>query len=69
MNLIYSPHARKMMKRRGISEAEVEACLQDHDILYTDKKGNPKYSAHIGERYIKAVVAKENSNFVITVED
>jgi phage antirepressor YoqD-like protein len=69
MNLEYSIHAREMMKLRGISEAEVEACLQDHDILYTDKKGNPKYNTHVGERYIKVVVAKDDSSFVITVED
>jgi len=69
MNLEYSPHARKRMKQRKISETEVEACLQDHDILYFDKKGNPKYNTHIGERYIKVVVAKDDPNFVITVED
>lgn len=69
MNLEYSVHARDMMIQRGISEAEVEACLQDHDILYTDKRGNPKYNTHIGERYIKVVVSKDDPNFVITVED
>ena len=69
MNLVYSTHACKMMKRRRISEEEVKACLQDHDILYTDKKGNPKYSTHVRGRYIKVVVAKDDPNFVITVED
>lgn len=69
MNLDYSLHARKRMRQRRISEEEVESCLQNQEILYTDKKGNPKYKAHIGKRYIKVVVAKDNPNFVITVED
>jgi len=69
MKLQYSGHARRMMRLRSISEAEVEACLEDHDILYTDKRGNPKYNKHIGERYIKVVVFKDDSNFVITAED
>jgi len=47
----------------------VKDCLQDHDILHIDKMGNPKYKKHIGERYIKVVVAKDDPNFVITVED
>jgi hypothetical protein len=57
------------MEQRRISEVEVEACLQDHDILYTDKKGNPKYKKYVGKRYIKVVVQKDNPDVVITVED
>ena len=69
MKLQYLPHARKRMRQRKISEAEVEACLQDHDILYLDKKGNPKYKTYVGDRYIKVVVQKDNPLVVITVED
>ncbi len=69
MKIQYLPHARKRMRQRSISEAEVEACLQNHDILYQDKKGNPKYDAYVGNRRIKVVVQKENPSVVITVED
>ena len=69
MNLEYSLHARKRMKQRRISEEEVKSCLQSHEILYTDKKGNPKYTAVIGGRCIKVIVSKDNPNYVITVED
>ncbi|MBI2850184.1 MAG: DUF4258 domain-containing protein [Chloroflexi bacterium] len=69
MDLVYSDHALKRMKERAVSESDVETCLRDHDILSTDRNGNPKYSRHIGERYIKVVVAKDDHNFVITVED
>ncbi len=69
MELHYLPHAQKRMRQRRISEAEVEACLQNHDILYRDKKGNPKYTVHVSKRCIKVVVQKENPLVVITVED
>ena len=68
MELEYLPHARKRMIQRRVSEAEVEACLNNHDILYLDKKGNPKYTADINNRCIKVVVQKENPLVVITVE-
>lgn len=67
--LKYTSHARQRMKQRRISEAEVEACLQDHDLLYRDKKGNPKYDTYVEGRRIKVVVQKENNSVVITVED
>ncbi len=69
MELQYLPHARRRMGQRRISEEEVETCIQAYDILQRDKKGNPKYKAHIGDRYIKVVVQKENPSVVITVED
>lgn len=69
MSLKYSTHARKRMRQRRISETEVEGCLQNQEILYLDKKGNPKYTSYIGGRCIKVVVAKDNPKYVITVED
>ena len=69
MELQYLPHALKRMKQRGISKEEVEACLNNHDVEYQDKKGNPKYRADVGGRRIKVVVQKENPLVVITAED
>ncbi len=69
MKLQYLPHARERMKQRRISEAEVEACLQDHDVFSFDRKGNPKYKRDVGERCIKVVVQKDNPSVIITVED
>ena len=69
MELQYLPHARRRMRQRGVSEAEVEACLQDYDISYQDKKGNPVYIANISGRRIKVIVQKENLLVVITVGD
>lgn len=69
MELQYLPHALKRMKQRRISKEEVEACLQNHDVEYRDKKGNPKYRADVAGRRIKVVVQKENPLVVITAED
>ena len=67
--LKYLPHARERMKERNISRAEVESCLTNHDISYTDRKGNPIYCANVGGRRIKVVVQLDNPSVVITVGD
>ena len=68
--LTYKNHARKRMRQRSISEAEVEYCLKNHDISYTDKKRNPIYIAYThSNRRIKVIVDKDNLNEVITVAD
>ena len=67
--LKYKKHARKQMRRRKITEAEVEACWNDHYAEYFDKKGNPIYVARVEGRRIKVVVQKEDNNVVITTGD
>lgn len=69
MRLIYMEHARDQMIERRISEAEVEACWNDHHTTYTDKKGNPNYIADVRGRRIKVVVNKQNDRVIITVAD
>lgn len=66
--LTYKKHAIKRMRQRGISETEVNHCLNYHHICYTDKKGNPIYIADTPNgRRIKVVVAKDEPNTIITV--
>jgi len=67
--LIYTEHAREQMYDRGISEAEVEACWNNHHTTYTDKKGNPIYIADVQDRRIKIIVKKQNTRVVITAAD
>jgi hypothetical protein len=67
--LIYTRHARDQMRDRRISEMEVESCWNDHDITYTDKKGNPNYIADVGGRRIKVVVKKQDNRVIITAAD
>jgi len=60
------------MTERAISEAEVQSCLENYDISYADKKGNPIYIANLATgRRIKVVVEAGSSDpiIVITVAD
>ena len=68
--LTYKRHAQKRMGERRISEEEIEYCLNNHDISYTDKKGNPIYITVMPNgRRVKVVVEKDNPQTVITVGD
>jgi len=67
--LRYRRHARTQMRRRKITEREVEACWNDHYAEYSDKKGNPIYIADVEGRRIKVVVQKEDNSVVITTGD
>jgi hypothetical protein len=57
------------MIERHISEAEVEACWNDHYADYPDKKGNPNYIGVVRGRRIKVVVSKSDNRVIITVAD
>ncbi len=69
--VIYSRHAKIQMKFRRISKDEVEYCLNNHTLDYTDKKGNPIYVAKTPSgRRIKVVVEKSSNPIkVITAAD
>ncbi|MCK4368900.1 MAG: DUF4258 domain-containing protein [Dehalococcoidales bacterium] len=68
--LQYTNHARKRMRERSITKAEIEYCLNNYDVSHTDKKGNPVYrSTTPNDRRIKVVVAKDNPDKIITVGD
>ena len=66
----YSGHARWQQRERSITDAEVEACLNNYDTRHTDKKGNSVYRAKLASgRGIKVVVAQDDDSFIITVAD
>jgi hypothetical protein len=67
--LRYSTHARDRMRERDVTEADVAAVLDDHDVSFADRKGNPCYVRHVSGRRIKVVVAADDAGFVITVID
>jgi len=68
--LYYTRHAKDRMQERRITEKEVEYCIQNYHTSYTDKKGNPIYSAQLPSgRQIKVVVQANNPKIVITVAD
>jgi hypothetical protein len=55
--LHYSNHAKRQMRRRGITEQEVEYCLQNYDITYPGRAGATIYKGYVqsGKR-IKVVI-------------
>ena len=65
----FSKHAQKRLRERKISKQEVSQYLQDYDVRYSDKDGNPIYKADVGNRRIKVVRKGDDPNFVITVTD
>lgn len=70
MNVQYSKHAKDQMQDRSINDSEVKECLASWDIRCTDKKGNTIYKARLRSgKGIKVVIAKDDSNFIITVAD
>ena len=71
MKIEYLQHALDQMKERRISKEEVESCINDHAVEYTDRGGNPIYVASIKGRRIKVVVKKDcvNPIMVITTAD
>jgi hypothetical protein len=57
------------MRERNVTEDEVSAVLNEHDVSFADRKGNPCYARQLGDRRVKVVVAQDDMNFVITVID
>jgi len=68
----YTRHAKDRMKQRGITEEEVEYCLNNYHISYTNSAGNPIYRVDLPDgRRIKVVVKADTIDpiVVITVAD
>lgn len=67
----FLPHARKRMRQRNISECEVRYCLQNPEVTYSDKKGNPIYVTHTsnGRRIKVVVLAGTDPTTILTVAD
>jgi hypothetical protein len=64
-----SKHARERMAERGVTDDGVARVISDHEVSFTDKKGNPCFVRRIGGRRIKVVIAADDPEFVITVVD
>ncbi len=67
----YTQHARDRMRQYGITEQDVEYCLQNYHTSYPDRAGNPIYRADLPSgKYIKVVVVADTTDItVITVAD
>ena len=68
--IYYTQHAKDRMQQRGITEEEVEYCLQNYHTSYQDK-GKPIYRTDLPSgKQIKVVIAANTEDItVITVAD
>lgn len=68
----YTRHAKDRMRERRITEEEVQYCLENYHISYTDSEGNSIYKAKLPSGRNIKVIIKANSidpRVVITVAD
>ena len=66
---IYSDHARDQMADRGISEEEVEFCLNEPERTRPGERDTLILIAHPNGRFIKIVVPRKNPRVIITAAD
>lgn len=68
MNIIYSAHAKKRLKQRGIAEFEVEYLLEHPMSVRRSSEGLEEAVGESNHRVIKVVfIRKENYIKVVTV--
>lgn len=68
LNIIYSDHARKRLKQRGITELEVEHVLKYPNYIKKSFEGRKIAVGEVNRREIKiSFIKKENYIKVITV--
>lgn len=59
------------MRQRGITEKDIEYCLQHYDTSMPDRAGNTKYVVDLpsGRRIAVVIGSSNDSRLVITAED
>ena len=64
----FSRHARRQMRWRKISEAEVNDTLTDPDKIEKSIKGRKNAFKHIGDKWLKVTFKEEDgAKIVVTV--
>ncbi len=66
---IYTTHAREQMADRGITEEEVEFCLNEPEITRPGERETLILTAHPNSRFIKIVVPIAKPRLIITAAD
>ena len=66
---IYTDHARDQMADRGITEKEVEFCLNKPEIIRPGERDRLILTAHPNGRFIKIVVPRMEPTVIITAAD
>ena len=66
---IYTDHARDQMADRGITEEEVEFCLNEPETTRPGERDTLILTAHPNGRFIKIVVPRRKPRVIITAAD
>ena len=68
MEIIYSSHAEKRMKQRGITKQEVEHIIEYHSYIKKSFEGTKEVLGTVRNRIIKIkFIEKENYIKIITI--
>jgi hypothetical protein len=65
----WTRNARNRATERKITLAEATQVVEDPDVTFTDRKGNPCSIAEVAGRRIKVVVAADDPELIVTVID
>lgn len=63
---IYTDHARDQMADRGITEKEVEFCLNNPEITRPSERGYLILSTHYRGKFVKIVVPRKEPTVIVT---
>ncbi len=65
MKIYFSRHARRQMKWRGISEAEVKDTVSDPEAVEDSISGRKNALKHIGKKWLKVTFVEEGDRIII----
>lgn len=65
MAIIYSQHAKEMLKQRQIKQTLVKQCVNDPDYIQLAREDKKIYLKDFGTNFLKLIVAEKDDNKII----
>ena len=65
MEIIFTKHAQEMLIFRNIPKDFVTQCIEIPDEILPARENKKIYLKNFGRNYLKVVVSKDNTHFVI----
>lgn len=65
MALIYSPHAKEMLKLRGIKQTLIKQCACSPDYILPTRENRKIYLKDLGTNFLKLILAEEGNDKII----
>lgn len=68
MRIVYTKHAKDMLKLRKLPKTKVKACLKNPDVVVQARQNKQAYLKDFGNNYLKVIAVPElNKLIVITL--